>query len=582
MTKNTTWNTRKPGHTDYKIPSFKIDISDYKTVSTITVNNKIKTQYTSINDAEEISMYHEMANTVMKITTRDTSSGTWNVHRHGSGWQIYKKQSDAMDVIISEIPKHDPQSPAPTKHFLEWMMDTASLWPLYSTAPGFYPMGPYVYEHAGIYYRNEWVENGINPTLPLTDDERTIIAEWLNGIIRINLCNRRGNKTYDEIMNIIHDKHNDSEREFRYVIHNIATMYMRPGRKIPTNLALCGQPGGMGKNYIRNIVQKMLGGNMCTIPADIDGKFNEWAINKTFILLDEIQNRPADFNAFIKKYTTNTEIGANIRYIGTVDTINMGNYWIFSNTLKPYNTDSTERRTIFIRTFHDSEPVIEQQRKTFATAMAEKYDDTYIATLFAKMVHEINIDRDVLKYRETELAAQIIGSSGTGFEKFMKSENISAALDKQHRIRIADLTELYNAWAVIHRFNPESKTDIRTQLEQKIGKWVKRAANDSRFIVAPGLTTYRNGVPPNIDADDWDGDMATSAHQTVVQPDEHDSRCRDTGITATPATPHGIDMDAIMAGASARAGLQYQHAKKMGASDRMARAIARETGGASR
>lgn len=597
------WHERAAGCNAFTKCTFPlINITSYPLYTTTEITDAAtgkKHAFASLTpdtNPANLAVYNDFARAIAGICVPNFAKREWSIYINTARkWNDYSRKTDAANVIHRELKNHPDGQPA--MDFIEWMMNDASMWDV-SGGDGFWPMGDHVFMKNGVIMKNTYRNDGINIPInePFTDDEKTMLSDVINDIIRINLCNKRGNKNFDELWDIIHDTANDDEYEFRYVIHNIAMNYMRPGFNIRTNLALCGQPGGMGKNYLENLMVRMIGQSLCTSPSNPTGPYNEWADNHTFIVLNELQNQSNndEFNQKIKTTTIENTIAITQKYRDQRMVSNMANYWLFSNSLTPYKTDSTDRRTIFIRTFNDESTSITDGRKRAADDITSKYDDDDVAHALAKLCHYMEIDTDVLKYRQTELAKKVIANSFSLIEQFLKSENLadyistdaSKKSDKNQYIKINDLFNGYNAWAKSLGYEQITKPHFKSEFSAH-PDWFK--FSNKKWWVLDGFIDARDGCPVDVDPDEHDDDERDDApippapvYNATVD-DLIDAANPRTEPTATPPqhdisghvpflTGHELVHDVAR-------NHTYATAKNTGASHRMARVIARENGG---
>jgi len=484
-----------------------------------------------VTDPATLDIYTEFGKEVASICTIDTAKDDFHVwNAQSQTHQHIKKRDHAVGIVHRELTKKLGEDNTPTKDFIDKLLNRPAYFGQ-SGGEGFWPFGPPTFIQNGLVMRNTFRDAGVKPDMstPLTDAEKHILTDLLNGIIRINLCNLRGHKTFDELFAIIHDTTNDAEFSFRYVVHNIAVNYMMPGYNIPTNLALCGQPGNIGKNLLVGIVQRMLGDTLVGEPHDPTSKFNEWLANKTFIFWNEIEGHSNDstLNSLIKKCTVDQWVPIQQKNKDQRMIRNMANHWLLSNSLFPYKIDATERRTIFIRTFHDPIDAYEKDRQRFADKVAS-YNDTDMARALAKFCHYIDLDMDVLRYRETELTRLVHTSSGSPFEQFMTTESLKGLVtpDKKpsgriyYAVRLSDLVSDYAVWAKTYGYPALTASKMKAEMAAH-SKWF-RAAN-GRFYLEAGLLKARGGMPFLMDASEWtppstDDDIEASEASATIEP----------------------------------------------------------------
>lgn len=470
---------------------------------------KIKTQKQQVTDPATKSALDTFARSILDICTYDPKNGHYHVFRTLNGankWSECSKVHDALAYVHQELSQRPH---CPTKEFIADVLRKTELFP-FCGGDDMAPFAGPTFIRDGIMYRNTFRDSGVpfDPT-PITNDEKEILTGLMGGIIRTNLCNLRGQKTFDELVSIIHDKTNDAEFSFRYLMHNIAVNYMRPGFNIRTNLALVGQPGGMGKNYLAEIVKRMLGTDLVTSPSDPTSKFNDWMVGASLVVWNEIEDCTYDktFNTMVKKITVDSTVSINKKQATQRTIPNMTNHWFFSNQLTPYKLDATDRRTIFIRTFN-GDFAENDDRKEFADNFSSTHNDTDVARVFAKFLHTVELDFAVLKYRQTEVAKDAIEQSASLFEEFIREESLAGLYhtdptrDTKARpyitVRVNDMLDAYRAWCSSNGLKTPRRSDVTAGLKAMSACFTK--SND-RWFIEPGLSKFRNGVPLNTSLD---------------------------------------------------------------------------------
>jgi len=485
----------------------------------------IKKQKQQVTDPAKKAVFDDFARSILDICTHDPKTGHFHVFRSYGGankWSECGKTSAAIAFVYQELSQHQHH---PTKEFITDVLSRPELFP-FCGGDDMAPFAGPTFIRDGIMYRNTFRDSGVpfDPT-PITDDEKAILTDLMGGIIRTNLCNLRGDKTFDELVAIIHDTKNDAEFPFRYLMHNIAVNYMRPGFNIRTNLALVGQPGGMGKSYINQIMKRMLGFDMVISPSDPTSKFNDWMVGSSLVVWNEIEDCTYDktFNTMVKRVTIDSTVSINKKQATQRAIPNMINHWFFSNQLMPYKLDATDRRTIFIRTFNGSLEECDA-RKEFADSFSTAHDDSDIARIFAKFLHTMVLDFDVLKYRQTEVAKDAIEQSATLFEEFMREESLAGLYStdpsrdtktrKYITLRMMDLVDAYKAWCANNNLKTPRRSEVDMGLKNMPGCFTKL---NGRWFVEPGLSKFRNGTPMNVSLDTHIASQSSYQAQVTAQ-----------------------------------------------------------------
>lgn len=551
---------------------------DFSSVAHIKWKKPSKTaphEAEDVTDPAELEIYAEATRAILNRYFYDTKTTFHHVfHPNTCVWQVCRKRDDAVGLLRSSIINFPPDGFNPADRdpefptdMIEIVMGRAELYGPHGDS-GFWPFGPSLYQANGETRLNKFQDNGINPDLtkPLTSTEQRLLETLLNDIIRINLCNLRGHHSFHDLMQIIHDPKRDDEYAFRYVMHNFAMNYMRPGYNIQTNLAFCGPVLGLGKNYLADLLTTLIGENLVARPNNPTSTFNEWLENSTFVILDEIQNKNFDdsFNEFIKKCSINTYVPVEGKNKTQKSITNMANFWILSNSLMPYKTDMTDRRTIFIRTFHDSDATKENERKTFARDFVteHKNDKTQaLAHAMAKLCHMMDIDENLINtHRSTELGKMICRQSGSVFSKFLTdvrlADLITTPTDNRAYFKIRDLHNEYNDWRERNGYSKTAKANMTTDMTAISAITLDR----NRYMVDKNaLVAFRSGVPLDKSADDFTpsgnhhavAQPVVTSHQPAHQPPRPKTLTLDDAIPASPEpknthiTPDGPAMALI-------------------------------------
>lgn len=471
----------------------------------------------TVTDPVKIQVFQKMAKAILSRCVYDTATCRFYIYRlTDQKWQSVMAKKEAITIMDSQLKINPPEGFDPRKgetaipdSVIKMVMERAELFGVFG-GDGFWPFGPALYQEAGCVVLNQFHDDGINPDLnvPLTPEQITMLEQFIGGIVRINLANKRGRKTLPELLQIINDKGNLAEYEFRYIMQNLAINYMRPGYNMQTNLALCGLPGGLGKNTVTMVLSKMLGDNLASMPRNPLSTFNDFAVNKTFVVLNEVEGQQYDhkFNQMIKFQTTEETVGVEGKHQQQKTVSNMANYWLLSNSIHPYKTDSIDRRTIFIRTFNDDDAIHEQNRQKFATDFNVRYKKSEVAEALAKFCHMIDLDFGIVNtYHQTELAKIVVESSGSKLESFIKNSKldlfIHANTNRTWVVQKREMLCAYNEWLEDRGYRKTDET--RMQAEARKMNVFRFDPRGRIFVNQKNLTAFRNNVPWNKDPSDY-------------------------------------------------------------------------------
>lgn len=457
------------------------------------------------NDPDMVDEYQNQTKALLSSYVFDKSDSQHYVfNKKHQTWQSISSQKNAAATLLTEIRTNPPAGYNPNNgepEISNYMVEYVTEHPELQGAFGGecqMPFAGHMFFRDGRIYLNSWRDQSlvVDLTVPLTPDEESIVTSMLN-IIRINLANLRGEKTFQELADIINDSSNHTEFQFRYIVQNMAVCYMRPGYNIRTNLALCGQPGGVGKNYCASLMETMLGRNLCHHTKEFTSQHNGWIYGKTFVLLDEIENADKNplFNTFVKRNTVESTVTVREMRKDEVTVQNHITYWLFSNSLFPYKTDATDRRTIFIRTLHDSDSDFEQSRIAVMRNFAEKHSISDVARAIAKFFHMINLDIAVVDtYRKTDLSRYIQDQSKNSLEKFFMLSDLSCCIKQELGRSRWMLSRDWKSYYLKFCESHELKQIPNATSELVVFSWRYKSGKNF-YVDIEVLEKYRNGWP---------------------------------------------------------------------------------------
>ncbi|OUJ15027.1 primase-helicase family protein [Acetobacter sp. DsW_063] len=424
-----------------------------------------------ITDPVELELFEEATRNVLKVAIPETERDGVTVWRADSHtWSYFKKPAAAAKVIV-----HDLNDELIDEDFVTWVFAQSQFHET-CAGDGYFPMGPQSFMEDGKLFRNTWRDTGIkiaDDDQPWKQDEQDTIAEFINKIIRINLANKRGEKTFDELMDILHDEKNEQEFEFRFIMHQIAQNYMRPGSNLKTNMALVGRPGGMGKNLLENYMRRLLGETNVAKPQNIEGKFNSWSVGSSLVVLNEVLDRTGGLNELIKKVSIDEYVSFEQKGVDQKTARNLSNYWIFSNLLSPYKTDDTERRTVFIRTFNDPLIGLADTQRTNTVKYTRDIDDENMCRLLAKFIHYMWIDEELINtWHRTEVSDQLTNDAKSLIHDFLAEEKLSDLLTEKfvrgsfyrYNIKKTQFFEQYQSWCERNGHEKPNARQIKSEM----------------------------------------------------------------------------------------------------------------------
>jgi hypothetical protein len=145
-----------------------------------------------------------------------------------------------------------------------------------------------------------------------------------------------------------------NETERRWFEQWLAAPIQMPGLKLSTAALLWGSHQGTGKSTVGFTMQKLYGHNAGSVTdAELDGAFNEWALDRQFICADEIfggdgdkRHKRADWlKGFIHSYE---HIDINCKFQRPIRIRNVVNLFITSNHPDALFLEDDDRRFFII------------------------------------------------------------------------------------------------------------------------------------------------------------------------------------------------------------------------------------------
>ena len=125
-----------------------------------------------------------------------------------------------------------------------------------------------------------------------------------------------------------------------------------PGTKLFTAAVLWGPETGTGKSLIGYTLGRVYGGNFCEIGnAELHMAFNEWAINKQFVMGEEITGSDKRTEADrLKSLITQRQLRINMKHLPTYTVPDCINFYFNSNHPDAFFIDDHDRRFFVHRT----------------------------------------------------------------------------------------------------------------------------------------------------------------------------------------------------------------------------------------
>lgn len=162
-------------------------------------------------------------------------------------------------------------------------------------------------------------------------------------------------KPFHDLLNFVFKGEDDLKQWF---IKWLAYPLQNPGGKNLTCVLLHSRAQGVGKSFIGYIMGEIYGDNFVVIDYEaMRGNFNGWAVNKQFILGEEITGSNSRAQADrIKNMVTREKIHVNIKYQPEYDLDDRTNYLLTSNHVDALFIEETDRRAVVHAIDADPQP----------------------------------------------------------------------------------------------------------------------------------------------------------------------------------------------------------------------------------
>jgi len=135
-------------------------------------------------------------------------------------------------------------------------------------------------------------------------------------------------------------------RAKRWFLQWCAYPIQYPGTKLYTAVVLYGVKQGTGKSLLGLTIGQVYGKNFEELkPENLHASFNEWAVEKQFVLGDEVtgSDKRADAD-MLKKLITQEEVRVNRKYMASYTIVDCINYLFTTNQPNAFFLDNDDRR----------------------------------------------------------------------------------------------------------------------------------------------------------------------------------------------------------------------------------------------
>ncbi len=138
----------------------------------------------------------------------------------------------------------------------------------------------------------------------------------------------------------------------------LAYPLQHPGTKLQSGVLVWSQSEGVGKTFIGEIMRGIYGDNFSRIEKeDIVGEWNDWLINKQFILGEEITGGDSRHVADkVKNMITRATAISKIKYQATFQINDCANYFLTSNHEDSLHLSGKDRRWLVVHVDDEKHP----------------------------------------------------------------------------------------------------------------------------------------------------------------------------------------------------------------------------------
>ena len=162
-----------------------------------------------------------------------------------------------------------------------------------------------------------------------------------------------------------------------------------PGSKIRAAVLLWGARQGTGKSLVGYTFGRLFHPDCYSeiSSVQLQAKYNDWAINKQFVLGDEIAGGDKRVNAeIVKSLITRERIQAEVKYIRNFTVPDCANYIFTSNHSDTFYLESSDRR-FFVQEVKASDPL---PKSFYASFTRWRDEEGGIQALFYRMLNDID------------------------------------------------------------------------------------------------------------------------------------------------------------------------------------------------
>jgi hypothetical protein len=285
-------------------------------------------------------------------------------------------------------------------------------------------------------YLNIWVDERVRPEI-----DKAYSAEILLRIIRENLCG------LDPVSleQMIDEAEGDEFTIFRWVMHWLASIYIRPGHHIGTALWFVGPNMGVGKGTLVGVMRTLIGPQWVgkASPEEMQRGWTDFLMGKLVLEADEFEvGSRTGLNRVYKQWIGNDVLEVSKRQIGSFTIPNCINHIMTTNEIHPIQLDRNDRRHTLVHTSDD------RSRNALAAAFHKLDKDGRHAAIqgLAAILASINIDDGLIsKPFPTDHRTALFSWSASAVERWFAARDSKWAVGERRTAN--ELFQSFLEWA---------------------------------------------------------------------------------------------------------------------------------------
>jgi Family of unknown function (DUF5906) len=277
---------------------------------------------------------------------------------------------------------------------------------------GVFPGAPTFVLFDGLPYLNLWVDDRLPP-----DINHVYRSEVILRLIHDVLC-ALPPASFDDMLTEIAEK----STSFAWIIHWIASLYIRPGHHTGTALWLVGEQG-FGKGTLVEIIKRLLGPQSVgkASPDELERRWSDFFVGKTVIEWDEYtMDSRNEMEVRFKKLLGNRIVEVSGRHVGKFEILNIINHILTTNNLHPIRLTPDDRRHTILRTAKD----VGLKEVSRQYHLLDEHEKTEALTGFAALLSLVEIDSQFISnVYQTEYRQELIAWSISAIERWFGAKD---------------------------------------------------------------------------------------------------------------------------------------------------------------